>query len=141
MIRDKSPASVLMLDVDKFKNYNDTYGHQQGDVVLQEVAGILTRSTMRPGDFAARWGGEEFVALLSDTDMDGGFHVAEQIRSGIENVIISCADGSSTRITVSIGVNTLIPAQNSLIEEFISGADKALYVAKESGRNKVCRHA
>jgi diguanylate cyclase (GGDEF)-like protein len=139
MVREKLPASALMLDVDKFKVYNDTYGHRQGDVVLQEVSGILTRSLERPGDFVARWGGEEFIAFLSNTDIYGALNVAEQIRSNVESLIIPCDDGSSTGVTVSIGVNTVVPEKNSLIEEFISLADKALYAAKESGRNKVCR--
>jgi diguanylate cyclase (GGDEF)-like protein len=141
MIREKLPLSVLMLDVDKFKAYNDTYGHPQGDTALREVARVLTGSIERPGDFAARWGGEEFIVLLPDTDIDGALKVAERIRSGVENKIIPRTDGSSTKITVSIGVNTLIPAQDSLIDDFISRADKALYTAKATGRNKVCREA
>ena len=138
MIRESFPISVLLLDVDKFKIYNDTYGHQQGDVVLQEVAKILTESAWRPSDSAARWGGEEFIVLLPYTDLKGAMDVAERIRSNIENNIIPCADGSGTNVTVSIGVNTLIPDKNDSVFDFIAQADKALYTAKEKGRNRVC---
>jgi len=138
MIREKSSIGVLMLDVDKFKIYNDTYGHQQGDVVLKEVAKILTQSAWRPSDFAARWGGEEFIVLLPNTDLNGALDVAERIRRNIENTGIPCANGSITNVTISIGVNALTPAQNDSVLDFIAQADKALYTAKETGRNKVC---
>ena len=134
------PLSMLMIDVDKFKNYNDTYGHQQGDVVLKTVANIFKHSLKRPDDFAARWGGEEFAVLLLNTPLSGALEIAEKIRENIESAVIPCADGSITKITVSIGVNTQEPSQNECtISEFVSGADEALYMAKREGRNRVVR--
>jgi diguanylate cyclase (GGDEF)-like protein len=136
-IREHMPISLLMIDVDKFKNYNDTYGHQQGDLVLQTVAKIFSQSAKRSGDIAARWGGEEFVILLPNTMMPGALDIAEKIRADVEAVAIPCADGSTTKVTVSIGINTQTPAHGNSIDAFISNADKALYEAKAQGRNRV----
>ena len=135
--REKTALSILLIDVDRFKNYNDSYGHPQGDVALQTVAGVLVHLLNRAVDFAARWGGEEFVVLLPGTNSAGALKVAEQIRAKVENTMIPCADGRVTKVTVSIGVNTQIPTPNSLIGNFISKADEALYKAKAAGRNKV----
>ena len=136
-IREHKPISLLIMDVDKFKVYNDTYGHQQGDVVLQTVARVFSLAFKRSGDFAARWGGEEFVVLLPNTPLDGALDIAERIRKDVQNVVIPCADGSTTTVTISIGVNSLVPVQGSSVDIFISNADKALYTAKEQGRNRV----
>jgi diguanylate cyclase (GGDEF)-like protein len=137
-IRVSTPLSFLILDIDKFKVFNDTYGHQQGDVTLQAVATSLKESVNRPGDFAARWGGEEFVALLPNTDKDGALSMAEKIRIQISELIILCEDGTETKVTVSIGVNTRVPQVNDVADHMLSAADKALYRAKETGRNRVC---
>ncbi|MCL2055637.1 MAG: diguanylate cyclase [Oscillospiraceae bacterium] len=137
-VRNQSPVSILLADVDRFKNYNDTYGHQQGDAALQAVAGALMGELQRPGDFAARWGGEEFAVLLTDTDLTGAQSVAEKIRLRIEGMEIPRADGRETRVTISIGISTQIPPRNSAYDDFITCADKALYLAKETGRNRVC---
>ena len=134
-IREKSPISLVMLDVDKFKLYNDTFGHQQGDVVLAKVAGILKDTLKRPADFAARWGGEEFATLLPSTNADGALLIAERIRANVEEALIPCGESMETCVTVSIGVHTHMPTQNSSINEFISKADSALYSAKDAGRN------
>ena len=139
-IREKTAISLLMIDVDKFKKYNDTYGHQQGDVLLQAVADVYCRTLKRPGDFAARWGGEEFAILLPASDMNGALTVAEDIRANVENEVIVCPDGEATKVTVSIGVNTKDPNTNCSIDSFISGADSALYAAKGRGRNRVCQY-
>jgi diguanylate cyclase (GGDEF)-like protein len=136
-IREQVPISLLMLDIDRFKNYNDTYGHQQGDIVLQSVAKILLNSSRRSSDFAARWGGEEFVILLSNTPLTNAVEVAKTIRVNIENEVIPCTGNSTTKVTVSIGVNTQIPARDSSSDTLISAADKALYAAKAAGRNLV----
>jgi diguanylate cyclase (GGDEF)-like protein len=138
-IRENTLISILIMDVDKFKVYNDTYGHQQGDLVLQTVAKTLTYSLGRPGDFAARWGGEEFVVLLPNTDLNGAIHIAEKIRIKISNSVIPCQDGANTKVTISIGVKTQAPGKDSSRENFILEADKALYTAKNSGRNRVCQ--
>jgi len=136
--RDKSTLSILMIDIDHFKHYNDTYGHPQGDVLLQAIAGIFRQTLVRSTDYTARWGGEEFAILLPCTSMDGAMIIAERIRSDIENTIVPCADGSGTHVTISIGVYSQSPGPGDLSSDFVTKADKALYNAKESGRNKVC---
>ena len=142
-VRDKLPISILMIDVDKFKNYNDTYGHLQGDVVLRVVAQTLTRTLKRSTDFAARWGGEEFAVLLPGVDMNGATVIAELIREAMEKTVIPCADGRPTSVTLSVGVNSRTPAltdsTNDAMNTFVHKADIALYAAKETGRNRVCR--
>ncbi|MDR0447363.1 MAG: diguanylate cyclase [Treponema sp.] len=135
-IREKDAISIMIIDVDKFKNYNDTFGHQQGDVALKTTAKTIKQTIKRAMDFAARWGGEEFIVLLPSTDSAGAVCVAEKIRMEIENMIIPCTDLKGTRLTVSIGVNTLIPVTDSPIDRFLSVADTALYKAKETGRNR-----
>ena len=137
-IRENAFISILLMDVDRFKSYNDTYGHQQGDRVLQAVAKIIEESLNRPADFVARWGGEEFVVLLPNTDLNGAVNIAERIRLNISNAVIPCAGGAETKVTISIGVNTQAPGQDSSHDRFISEADKALYKAKETGRDRVC---
>ena len=135
--RDKRPLSILVLDVDKFKNYNDTLGHQQGDVALKTVAKTIARSLKRPADFCARWGGEEFFVLLPSTDTKGAVGVAEYIRTEIETATVPCDDEQGRKVTVSIGVSTQIPEPDSDMSAFIPLADAALYQAKEKGRNRV----
>jgi len=137
-IRTKMPISILILDLDYFKNYNDTYGHLQGDKALQATAKLFVQELKRSGDQVARWGGEEFAILLSNTDINGAFDVAERIRQRVENLQIPLVDGSFSRITISIGVNSLIPTASSSLEDFIHHADMALYTAKREGRNRVC---
>jgi len=139
-IRETASISLLMIDVDKFKLYNDTYGHPQGDALLQAVSGVFKQALKRPADFVARWGGEEFIMLMPSTSLDGAIEVAERIRAGVEETIIPCADGTSTGTTVSIGVNSERPIINLPVAGFVSRADKALYAAKETGRNKVCTY-
>jgi len=133
--REKSPLSLMIVDIDKFKNYNDEFGHQQGDVALQTVAGSLKHLIKRSSDYCARWGGEEFIVLLSDTDAAGAIDVAENIRSKIEGTIIPCSDAKAERVTVSIGLCTQIPTSETSIDSLISKTDSALYQAKEKGRN------
>ena len=135
--RDKTPLSIMMIDVDHFKMYNDTHGHQQGDIALQTVAGTITSSLQRSIDIAARWGGEEFAVLLQNTKNDGAMKVAEKIRKNIESTVISGANNETDyNVTISIGVATMLPDSDTLIPELILQADKALYKAKDSGRNR-----
>ena len=136
-MRDKKPVGFLMVDIDHFKNYNDTYGHPQGDALLKAVAAVFQQSLNRPADLVARWGGEEFAALLPDTDLKGALEVAERIRANVEHTNVPCADGALTSVTVSIGVNSEIPLDDRNAEDFISQADKALYIAKSTGRNRI----
>ncbi|MDR1421208.1 MAG: diguanylate cyclase [Treponema sp.] len=138
-VREKRPLSFMMMDVDKFKNYNDTYGHPQGDVLLKTLALIFTASARRPGDLAARLGGEEFGVLLPDTVMKSALEIAEEIRARVEAARIAVPDGKTeTRTTISIGVVSEIPEVNNIPSDFISKADKLLYAAKEGGRNRIC---
>jgi diguanylate cyclase (GGDEF)-like protein len=137
--RDKRPISFLMMDVDKFKNYNDTYGHPQGDALLQAVSKIFVSSARRPLDIAARLGGEEFGILMPDTHAEAACLIAERVRSQVEAARIPLADGSAfTSATISIGVATEIPTEQSIVEDFIARADANLYTAKNTGRNRVC---
>jgi len=135
-IRNGTFISLLMIDIDFFKNYNDKYGHQQGDVALKTMADIFKQTLKRSVDFVARWGGEEFVILLPNTNLAGALGIAEIIRAKAVDTDIMLED-SVTRLTLSIGVSTIKPEHGSSLDAFISGADKALYIAKESGRNQV----
>jgi len=137
--REKLPLSLMMLDVDKFKDYNDVYGHQQGDFVLITVARTIIHTLKRAGDFPSRWGGEEFSVLLPATDEKGAKAIAEQIRSNVELSDVPCTDGTTTKITISAGIATHFASQGGEPAEFVANADKALYRAKKDGRNKV-RH-
>jgi diguanylate cyclase (GGDEF)-like protein len=136
-LRSKTSISFLMADLDKFKIYNDTFGHQQGDLALKEAAKVFSQRIKLEVDFTARWGGEEFAVLLPNTDSSGAMNIAERIRQGIEKMTIPCTDPRAAKITVSIGVNTLAPIIGSAIEHLILKADEALYQAKAAGRNQV----
>ena len=138
--REKTFLSVLLMDIDKFKVYNDTYGHQQGDAAIKSFAKTLEKTLKRPGDFCARWGGEEFIALLANTDLKNALDIAEKIRRNTEDTEVPCSNGLITKLTVSIGVNTYAPGDGNTIDNLISGADAALYAAKNKGRNMVCNY-
>jgi two-component system cell cycle response regulator len=129
-----SQMALVLLDIDRFKSVNDTYGHPSGDTVLRAVARVLDES-MREIDTAGRWGGEEFALVLSGTDLAGGAQLAERIRQTIEHVTVTLDDGRTLSITASFGVASLPPAEAP--EELVAAADEALYAAKESGRNRV----
>jgi len=136
--RGNNLIALLMLDADCFKLFNDTYGHQQGDRVLQSIAECMRTSIMRPGDLGARYGGEEFAVLLPETDFAGAVTIAERIREAVENLDIVHAGGPCGRVTVSIGVAVTRPLQQDAAGLFVNEADAALYEAKRSGRNRVC---
>jgi diguanylate cyclase (GGDEF)-like protein len=136
-IREKLSISVLILDVDDFKNYNDTFGHNQGDVALQMIANSLKASIQRSTDIAARWGGEEFIILLPNTDAAGAIGVGERIRAGIQRMPIPLLNGGPTALTVSVGAYTHHPTMECSVKNFIDRADQALYTAKKTGKNKV----
>ncbi|MCL2605120.1 MAG: diguanylate cyclase [Defluviitaleaceae bacterium] len=137
--REGTPLSLMMIDIDRFKNYNDTYGHQQGDVALQTMKDIFDKTLKRPTDMAARWGGEEFIALLPNTDLEGSSKIAEELRGNTEASEIMCPmKNTVTRITVSIGLCVWTPDKDYNLDEFISQADTLLYNAKNMGRNQVC---
>ncbi len=127
--------TLLMADLDHFKIVNDTYGHAAGDVVLAGCSEIL-RNNLRGTDVAGRWGGEEFVVLLRETDLEGGVKLAERWRKEIEEKKFESPDGQMVGVTISIGVATFGDAYSSP-EDLLSAADAALYRAKEHGRNQV----
>ena len=135
--RDKQELAVLLCDVDNFKTYNDTYGHQAGDAALQTVAGVLAGQLRRPADVAARYGGEEFAVILPATDAEGARQVAESCRAGIEALAVTHAGGVAGVVTISIGIASIVPSAGSTLEALVAAADKALYSAKGAGRNRV----
>ncbi len=134
--RSGDPLSMLLLDIDHFKKVNDTYGHQGGDRVLVEVAQRL-RSLARPGDLVARYGGEEFAILLRDTDPARGHEIAERIRHGIAAAPIAVGDNRLHRVTISLGVAGMAATSSGNIDDIVLAADRALYAAKDAGRNRV----
>jgi diguanylate cyclase (GGDEF)-like protein len=138
LTREQSYLSLLMCDIDFFKNFNDTYGHLEGDRCLQRVAGVLRQSARRPADLVARYGGEEFAILMPNTDTAGAAAIAEQIRLHVAKLAIPHEDSAiAAHVTISIGVATLQPRPNSEPAILITSADYALYRAKELGRNRV----
>ena len=137
-LREQRPLTFMMLDMDNFKTYNDTYGHPQGDLLLRAAANIFVTTIQRATDFAARLGGEEFGVLLPDTDLYGAQRIAEKMRLAVETANVLTTEGSATTATVSIGIVSLIPSQDMTIEAFVALADSNLYIAKKKGRNQVC---
>lgn len=136
-----TPIALLMMDVDAFKAYNDLYGHQAGDEVLQQIGGVLQHLSQRPQDLPARYGGEEFALLLPDTDLVGALHIAGVMLARVRGLHIPHA-GSPTGpcVTVSVGAAQLHPVKEpaAAVTELIEQADRALYAAKHAGRDRVC---
>lgn len=138
MQRECGELSIIFIDIDFFKHYNDTYGHQEGDSCLKAVAAAIDRSVHRPGDLAARYGGEEFVVLLPATGINAAVDLAEKIRMTVEELAIPhTASGAATHITISLGVASIVPDQWGQPEMLLNFADQGLYTAKASGRNRV----
>ena len=135
-IKSNQELSILMIDIDKFKNINDTYGHSVGDKIIEASGKILTKVTSN-SDVVARYGGEEFIVLLTDTGVNGAVALAERIRVETENNHIKLDTGELIHITVSIGVTKLDNMKDKDIEETIKRCDKALYRSKDQGRNMV----
>lgn len=132
------PLSVIMCDIDNFKTYNDTYGHDEGDNCLKQVAKKIEQSLDRPGDFCARYGGEEFVIILPNTTLEGAQHIAEKIRLAVENMKIPNERSLPFQtITLSLGIATSYETDEIPAEDLMKYADKALYRAKEKGKNRV----
>ncbi len=128
------PLCACILDIDHFKSINDTFGHTVGDQVIRTLGSVL-RDSLRSTDMVGRFGGEEFCALLTDTELDAGLEVAERLRHAIESTAFA---GINRQVTASIGIAYLTPSRERLsIEQIIQRADIALYNAKESGRNRV----
>src|SRR4028118_340411 len=137
LVREQLPLSLLLCDVDFFKRYNDSKGHQAGDECLQQVAQAMKHCVKRPADLVARYGGEEFVVILPNTNGEGALKVAEAIRLAIKALAIAHPQSPiSKHVTLSLGVSCTIPCQKSCPEKLIAAADGALYQAKETGRDR-----
>lgn len=136
-IRHKLPITIMMIDIDFFKLYNDALGHIQGDQCLRRIAILLGSISSRSGDLAARYGGEEFLLLFSVTDKDQALIQVQQLMELVRNIGITHPKSTvSKHVTISVGVATMVPHLNDNLSEFISRADHALYTAKSNGRNQ-----
>lgn len=136
-IRAKTCLSMLFIDADSFKSYNDHYGHSEGDTLLRAIAEVLRAQLLRPRDYAARYGGEEFTVLLPETDLRGAAAVAERIRLAVSALAIEHKGSHHRILTISIGVGTAAPTHGEVASSLIKASDKALYEAKAAGRNLV----
>lgn len=134
--RTQQDLSVVMIDVDRFKNYNDYYGHQAGDDCLRQVATLLANSVRRGSDFVARYGGEEFAMILPMTDGQAALKIANAMCQNLNQLALPHATSEFERITLSAGVATDIPSKEKKAEKLIQNADYALYTAKNQGRNQ-----
>jgi len=132
-LRRKAPLSMLMLDVDKFKSFNDSFGHPAGDVALRSTASILSQ-TLRTEDFCARYGGEEFAVLLPELDVEAAFLAAERLRLAVANAV-----WPHRPITISLGISAMVPVGDASASSLVARADRALYDAKAAGRNQSAR--
>lgn len=139
--REQIPISFVLCDIDFFKNYNDNYGHQEGDLCLQEVAQAISNATNRPADLVARYGGEEFAIVLPNTDSEGAMNVALRATELVESLNLPHQYSNvSSYVTISCGVATLLPSktfQEINLLDLLKSADRALYFAKDEGRNCV----
>lgn len=133
--RSGKSLSLLMIDADHFKAFNDRHGHQAGDQALRELAKVITANVRRPTDLVARYGGEEFSVILAETDSAGARQIAEHVRAGVEQ--LPRMEGDEMPMTVSIGISTWTVASEISLEQLLFAADRALYQAKEGGRNRV----
>jgi diguanylate cyclase (GGDEF)-like protein len=137
-VRSQTPISVILIDVDFFKLYNDTYGHQKGDRCLKQVAQILSKTSNRAGDLVARYGGEEFAAILPGASAKDAAVWAEIVRQGVEQAKIPHESSkASAYVTISIGIAGMIPEKDVLPDVLLATADQALYQAKGGGRNQI----
>jgi diguanylate cyclase (GGDEF)-like protein len=137
MLRDQHPLSLILCDLDFFKYYNDTYGHQAGDNCLQQVAAAISYEAKRPSDLVARYGGEELVLILPNTDSYGAMNVAKRIREQVSELKIQHLTSTvNDYVTLSLGIACVVPQLNLLPADLIEAADKALYQAKHEGRDR-----
>lgn len=137
--RNQQPLSLILIDIDFFKEYNDHYGHVAGDDCLRRVAELLASAAARPRDLAARYGGEEFVLVLPETDAEAAMAVAERCRGLVLDEMIPHARSTAAGcLSISVGVGTVVPAEDASPEAFIAEVDRSLYRAKAEGRNCIC---
>jgi diguanylate cyclase (GGDEF)-like protein len=137
--RHRFPLALLMIDIDHFKKYNDTYGHLEGDICLQKIASILREQLGRPHDLVARYGGEEFACLLPGVDMEGAMHKAQSILEELHRQAIPHESSETAPfVTISLGVAVSYPGPELLHGRLVAMADAQLYRAKQEGRNRIC---
>ena len=135
--RDHSPLSLILIDIDHFKTYNDNYGHQGGDDCLRQVAQKLASTVKRPSDLVARYGGEEFAVVMPGTDLEGAKSIAASLCDGVASMGLPHAHSSTAEhVTISLGVASMMPTTDSKPQDLIEKADTALYRSKENGRNQ-----
>ena len=138
-IREQQSLSLLMIDVDHFKHYNDTYGHQAGDRCLQSIVQAVLSALKRPSDLLARYGGEELAVILPNTDLNGAIPVAQTIQRELAALRIPHASSTTVDlVTLSIGTAAMLPSEQTSCAMLVAAADRGLYAAKESGRNRIC---
>jgi two-component system chemotaxis family response regulator WspR len=141
-IREKLWISILMIDVDDFKKYNDTYGHLAGDEVLKNVGNTIKNCAERPADLVARFGGEEFIVILPGSPVDGGLAIGDEVCRRVEGLdILHSGSAVGTVATVSVGSASTIPLRGDSLLVLINKADNALYEAKRAGKNRAVAHS
>ena len=140
-VRDGLPLGLLMVDIDHFKAFNDTYGHPLGDLCLRQVADAMRSAPRRAGDLLARYGGEEFAVLLPNTPLAGAVAVGEAIVRQMAETALAHAGSPTGFVTLSIGAASMIPSGLAGPADLVQAADRALYAAKRNGRNRVCHAA
>jgi diguanylate cyclase (GGDEF)-like protein len=141
--REQQPLSLILCDIDYFKQYNDRYGHPAGDACLQQVAQAISECIRRPADIVARYGGEEFAIILPNTDQAGAIAIAESIRAALQYLQIPHASSNTAdHVTLSFGIACLVPTLESSHQTLIAAADISLYQAKQQGRDRIifCHH-
>jgi diguanylate cyclase (GGDEF)-like protein len=137
--RQQEPVSLMMVDIDDFKNFNDKYGHTHGDLALKTVAYAVAKSLKRDTDMVFRWGGEEFIVLMPSTPIDGALYIGERVLKNIRNTAIPSLEGvKPAKVTASIGIASALPTADKTILDLVRQADRAMYSAKKAGKNKVC---
>ncbi len=136
-VRDRKPLSMIMLDIDYFKQYNDLFGHLKGDDCLRRIAQSMKECMRRPSDLAARYGGEEFVCILPNTDPAGALVVARHIQTRVEALDITHTHSKTGKVTLSMGVASMVPEKEQKESDLVNRADANLYAAKNGGRNRI----
>jgi len=135
--RTKTPLSIIVCDIDDFKKINDTFGHVAGDQVIATFAKVISSTLKRSTDFVARYGGEEFVVVSYDCDENSALELCKLIKSNIDQTSIPSIKSSNYRYSMSFGISTIIPSSNITAKQFLNSADKAMYEAKKTGKNKI----
>jgi diguanylate cyclase (GGDEF)-like protein len=137
--REQTPLSLILCDIDYFKNYNDHYGHQAGDACLRRVAKTISETLRRPADLVARYGGEEFAIILPNTPSEGAIHIAELLQLRMKQLeILHAQSRVNSYVTLSLGISSQVPVLSQENKSLIAATDKALYLAKSEGRNTFC---